>query len=77
MAKIGRGNVYWLYYGCRYGVTQKGNLGLYYFHIAGLLRGHNQPVDQVTAAALLKYGRKCTLPMCHLEKSSVLHILAH
>ena len=26
--------------------------------------GLNQPVDQVTAAALLKYGQKCTLPMC-------------
>ena len=33
-----------------------GNLGNYYFHIVGLLRGQNQPVDQVTAAALLKYG---------------------
>ena len=28
--------------------------------IAGLLRGQNQPVDQVTTAALLEYGQKCT-----------------
>ena len=35
---------------------------------SGLLRGQNQPVDQVTAAALLKYGRKCTLSMCDFEK---------
>ena len=25
--------------------------------------GQNQPVDQVTAAALLKYGQKCTVPI--------------
>ena len=30
-----------------------GNLSHYYFHIAGLLRGQNQPVNQVTAAALV------------------------
>ena len=29
------------------------------FHIPGLFGGQNQPVDQVTAAALLKYGQKC------------------
>ena len=62
--------MYWLYYGCRLGVTWKGNLGHYYFHTAGLLRGQNQPVDQVTAAALLKYGQKCTLPMCDFEKQA-------
>ena len=46
----------------------KGNNNLkfkhYYFHIAELLRGQNQPVDQVAAAALLKYGQICTSPMC-------------
>ena len=47
-----------------------------FFHIAGLLRGQNQPVDQVTAAVLLKYGQN-TLPMCDFEKSNVLHIFAH
>ena len=47
------------------GITRKGNLSHYYFYIAGLLRDQNQPVDQVTAAALLKYGKKCTWPMCH------------
>ena len=52
MAKIGEKNEYWLYYGCR-----KGNLGHYYFHIAGLLRGQYQPVDQVTAAALLNMAK--------------------
>ena len=31
-----------------------------YFHIAGLLRSQNQPVDQITAAAFLKCGQKCT-----------------
>ena len=35
-----------------------------FFYIAGLLRGQNQPVDQVTAAALPKYGHKCTWPIC-------------
>ena len=45
---------------------------LFYFHIAGLLRDQNQPVDQVTAVALLKYGQKCTSPMCDFDKSSVL-----
>ena len=44
-----------------YGVTRKGNLSHYYFHLAGLLRGQNQPVDHVTAAALLKYGQNCDL----------------
>ena len=68
MAKIGGKHVYWLYYGCRLGVTRKGNLGHYYFHIAGLLRGQNQPVDQATASALLKYGQKCTLPKCDFEE---------
>ena len=28
---------------------------------SGLLRGQNQPVDQVNAAALLKYGQKYTV----------------
>ena len=37
-------------------VTRKRNLGHYYFHIAGLFRGQNYPVDQLTAPALLKYG---------------------
>ena len=55
----------------------KENLGHYYFRIAGLLRGQNQLVYEVTAPALLKYGQKCTLPMCDFEKSSVLHIFAH
>ena len=64
MTEIGGKNVYRLYYGCRQGVTRKGNLGHYHFHIVGLLRGQNQPVDQVTAAALLKYGQNCTSPMC-------------
>ena len=36
------------------------NIGHYYFHIVGQLRGQNQSVDQVTAADLLKYGQKCT-----------------
>ena len=36
-------------------VTRNGNLGHYYFHIAGLFRGQNRPVDPVTVAALLKY----------------------
>ena len=40
-----------------------GNLGHYYFHITVLFRGQNQPVDQVTGAALLKYGQNCTRPM--------------
>ena len=37
----------------------EGDLSHYNFHISGLFRGQNQPVDQVTAAALLKYGQKC------------------
>ena len=45
-------------------ILRKGNLSHYYFHIAGLLRGQNQPVDQVTTTALLKYGHKCTWPLC-------------
>ena len=32
--------ILWLSVRCR----PKGNLGLYYFHVAGLLRGQNQPV---------------------------------
>ena len=39
---------------------REGNLRHYYFHKAGLLRSQNQPVDQVTGAALLKYAQKCT-----------------
>ena len=35
----------------------------YYFHIAGLLKGRNQPVDQVNVAALLTYGQKFTTNM--------------
>ena len=38
----------------------EGEFGHYYFHIAGLLRGQNPHVDQVTVAALLKYGQQCT-----------------
>ena len=39
------------------GITRKGNLSHYYFRIAGLLRGQNQPVNQVIPAVLLKYVR--------------------
>ena len=74
IAKIGGKNMYWPYI---LWLSVSGILGHYYFHIAGLLRGENQLVHQVTAAALLKYGKKCTLPMCDFEKSSVLHIFAH
>ena len=42
-------------------VTRKGNLGHYYFSIAVLLRGQNQPVDQVTVAALLIYNGLCSI----------------
>ena len=42
------------------GPEWNGNLGHYHFHIAALFRGQNQPVDQVTAAALLKYGQNYT-----------------
>ena len=52
-------------------VIWKGNLSHYYFHIAEILRGQNQPVDQVTAAALL-YGQIYTLPMC--ESSPIFEI---
>ena len=36
------------------GVTREAHLRHYYFHIAGLLSGQHQPVDQVTAAESLK-----------------------
>ena len=36
-------------------VSPRGNISHYYFYIAGILRGQNQPVDQVTAAADVKY----------------------
>ena len=61
-------NSYVSYYtrrGWGQGVTRNGNLNYYYFHVAELLRGQNQPVDQVTAAAILKYAQKCTCPMCN------------
>ena len=32
----------------------------FHIHVARLFRGQNQPVDQVTAAALPEYGQKCT-----------------
>ena len=38
-------------------------------------RGQNQHVDQVTVAALLKYGQRCTWPVC--DFGPILWIRAH
>ena len=36
--------------------------------------GQNQPVDQVTAAALLKYGQKCTILVRFREIERIKHV---
>ena len=38
----------------------EGEFKLLFSYKAGILRGQNQPVDQLTATALLKYGQKST-----------------
>ena len=50
-------------YPCR-----KGILWLILFSHNWIFQGQDQPVNQVTAVALLKYGQKCTLPMCDFER---------